>query len=232
MNIADKLTTIAENEQKVYDAGYNLGDYNHGLQIWQNIFGHITDNLYQRVFQLLDFSNYEFVKPIAPKGNANCSLMFCSYKGEYLPKNLDFSGVSSSANITSIFSWATNLLEIPDIGLPAMNSYAEFVHAAYRLKKIEIMRVHKDTAFSNAFIYSGNMKLEEIYFEGEIGQNLNFGKCPNLIHNSLMNIIEHLYDYASEGSAETYTLTLGSTNLAKLSSDEIAIGEAKGWVIK
>ena len=51
-----------------------------------------------------------------------------------------------------------------------------------------------------------------------------------LTHDSLMNVINNLYDIASKG-VKTQKLTLGSTNLAKLTKEEIAIATNKGWSV-
>lgn len=65
----------------------------------------------------------------------------------------------------------------------------------------------------------------------------NYSNCTKLTHDSLMNIINGLYDLnltynvAGGGTLYTQKLTLGSTNLAKLTADEIAIATNKGWAV-
>lgn len=65
---------------------------------------------------------------------------------------------------------------------------------------------------------------------------LSFNSC-DLTHESLMSIINNLYDLnlaydvANGGTLYTQQLTLGSTNLAKLTSAEIAIATNKGWTV-
>ena len=54
--------------------------------------------------------------------------------------------------------------------------------------------------------------------------------CDKLTHDSLMSIINGLYDIASLG-IKTQQVFLGSTNLAKLTSEEIAIATNKGWTV-
>lgn len=49
-----------------------------------------------------------------------------------------------------------------------------------------------------------------------------------LTHDSMIAMLENLYDY-SDGT--THTLTLGTTNLERLSAEEIAIGTNKNWTI-
>ena len=57
--------------------------------------------------------------------------------------------------------------------------------------------------------------------------NLNFSTCYSLTHETLIKILNALYDYST--SEDTYTLALGSANLAKLTDEEIAIATNKGW---
>lgn len=54
--------------------------------------------------------------------------------------------------------------------------------------------------------------------------------CDKLTHDSLMSIIDGLYDIASLG-IQTQSVYLGSKNLAKLTSEEIAIATNKGWTV-
>ena len=60
-----------------------------------------------------------------------------------------------------------------------------------------------------------------------IGANFDVSQCPNLTHDSLMSIINNLVQVSS-----SKTLTLGATNLAKLSDEEKAIATNKGWTLK
>lgn len=57
---------------------------------------------------------------------------------------------------------------------------------------------------------------------------LNLSDSPSLTHDSLMNVINNLYDIKSKG-VKTQTLQLGDTNKAKLTAEEIAIATNKGW---
>lgn len=59
---------------------------------------------------------------------------------------------------------------------------------------------------------------------------LNLSSSTKLTHDSLMNVINNLYDIASKG-CQPQSLQLGSTNLAKLTAEEVAIGTSKGWSI-
>lgn len=64
---------------------------------------------------------------------------------------------------------------------------------------------------------------------------LDLSSCTLLTHESLMNVINGLYDLnltynvANGGTLYRQSLVLGSTNLPKLTADEIAIATNKGW---
>ena len=57
--------------------------------------------------------------------------------------------------------------------------------------------------------------------------DLSLASCSNLTHDSLLNVINEAADVTSSPK----TLTLGSTNLAKLTDEEKAIATSKGWTL-
>ena len=64
-----------------------------------------------------------------------------------------------------------------------------------------------------------------------ISLTLNLSDSPLLTHDSLMNVINNLYDIKSKG-LKPQMLQLGDTNKAKLTAEEIAIATNKGWNVK
>ena len=57
--------------------------------------------------------------------------------------------------------------------------------------------------------------------------DLNLSPCPNLTKESLLNV----FNEAADVTASPKTLTLGETNLAKLTDEEKAIATNKGWTL-
>lgn len=87
------------------------------------------------------------------------------------------------------------------------------------------------------YMFSGCTKLTHVGGLTNFGKNPNllypaamFQDCNNLTHDSIMNIINNLYDRATAGYS-VVTLPLGSTNLGRISNDEIAIATNKGWTV-
>ena len=59
---------------------------------------------------------------------------------------------------------------------------------------------------------------------------LDLRSSKKLTHDSLMNVINNLYDIATKG-CKAQKLTLGTDNMAKLTAEEIAIATNKGWTV-
>ena len=237
MSIAEKLTTIAENEQRVYDSGYDKAERDKELKIWEILSGNGTRIRYEKCFYSASFpKDYTFAKPIVPN---YCTQMFYDMKGQF-PKNIDLSNVKPSNMTTSnesnqnsgLFAWSVNATYLYDMGLQAPGVYFSTWSYCKALKTIEKIRVTKSTKFSGSSIgppFEQCGALENVTFEGEIGQNLSMSSCSKLTYESLSNIISCLYDYSAEGV--TKTLTLHATAKARLTEDDIKTITDKGWTL-
>lgn len=79
-------------------------------------------------------------------------------------------------------------------------------------------------------IFSGVPNVEKISFAKEtIKINLSVSGLSKLSVESLLSILYGLYNYGEDTSGTTHTLTLGATNLAKLTDEQKAIATEKGW---
>ena len=121
------------------------------------------------------------------------------FQGSYITDTKVPIDFTDVGNNSQTFAWATRIVTIHKV-----------IYAA---------NVALD---SNAF--SGCSKLENITVDGFLGSNMKFSDCPLLTHDSLMSIINHLATVS-----ETKTLTLGATNLAKLTDAEKTKATEKGW---
>lgn len=63
--------------------------------------------------------------------------------------------------------------------------------------------------------------------------SIYMSSCTLLTHDSLMNVINNLYDINlnSNINNEICFLSIGSTNIAKLTEEEIAIATEKKWTV-
>ena len=64
--------------------------------------------------------------------------------------------------------------------------------------------------------------------------SLNLSPCSSLTQTSLLNTIDGLYDFTGNGlnpGSAQGTLTLGTTNINKLTDEQKAIATSKGWTL-
>lgn len=107
-----------------------------------------------------------------------------------------------------LFAGATNLEYVEKVILPPTNDL-EFKHMGFE-----------------------QPMLTHIAFENEFLSYVKFHSSGRLTHQSLINILNALHDYANDSadsSGINKTCTLGATNLAKLTDDEKRIALDKGW---
>lgn len=80
--------------------------------------------------------------------------------------------------------------------------------------------------FSNGSCFTHCSALTTITGGPRFGVTVSFSDCHNLTHDSLMVIINGLQTVTT-----TQKLTLGATNLAKLTDEEKQIATDKGWTL-
>lgn len=233
MSISDKLTAIAENQQKVYDAGQSAErerfwdinqDYGNRVN-YQNGYGgkgFNFDNFYPK-YDVRSIDN-------------SMSQCFATWQGEMcsgsLKQRFEECGVvldtSKATSVNQMFYGSYRITEIPTIHLPAGVVNKQIFYMCYSLVTIEKVVVYEGTTYTNCF--DGCDALENVTFDGVIGQNgLNFSDCPNLSYESIMSVINCLKDYTGTGT--THSVTFGKNNLAKLTDEDKAIATEKGWTL-
>lgn len=107
-----------------------------------------------------------------------------------------------------------------------------WVQVFYSKRNLKIIDGEPLNLSSATYIYAlfdSTAQLEEVRFVKEsIPIRLNF-HSNYLSLESLLSILHGLKDYREDTSGTTYTLTLGTTNLAKLTDEQKAIATEKGW---
>ena len=104
--------------------------------------------------------------------------------------------------------------------------------SAANLTSVElILKEDGSNTFSNTFY--GCSKLTSLYITGgKIGKNgFSVADSPNLSKGSLESILNALADKSADTST-TWKVTLGATNLAKLTDEQKAIATEKGWILE
>ena len=125
-------------------------------------------------------------------------------------------------SLTSIDLNGWNTSKVTDMGY--MFQYCESL-TTLDLSGFDASKVTSSSGLK--FFGSSNMpQLTDFKAPKNMGANLDFSKCTNLTHDSLMSIINNLATVTS-----TKKLILGATNLAKLTDEEKAIATNRGWTI-
>lgn len=151
---------------------------------------------------------------------------------------LDF---SSATDIQKLFYNCKDLETIPSIDISSATNLEQVFYGCISLKTINLLDL--SSARDLYLIFNGCTNLENLGGFKDLGKNyetsksahfnlykLDLSMCNKLTHDSLMNVINNLYDIATAG-VQTQDLVLGATNLDKLSADEIAIATNKGWTV-
>lgn len=132
----------------------------------------------------------------------------------------------STANYTYMYS---TIEEIDTVDLSECSGCTATFSNAKQLKTIN--RCILGTAISTINnMYRSCEALENVGFEGTFSKTgLTLQYSPNLTKESIISLFNVLADV--NGSGSTYELTIGSTNLAKLTAEEKQIATQKGWDI-
>lgn len=201
--IAEKLTTIAENEQKVYDKGADDGK----RKYWKCFTVNGTRTDYKYAFMNTDFSGETIPSDLfRPTETSNFAFQY--YQGKSLPLGLDFSGVPigqtlSDSTTYRLFYYAEFLEEVYDIKLPNQRAYQSMFENCTSLKKVEKLVVYSIATFGKTFKNCNS--LVDIIFDGVIGRSINFQYSPLSIA-SMKNIISCLANYSTDNTG-TNTVT-------------------------
>ena len=177
-----------------------------------------TSNVTDMRYMFNSCTNLTTIPQINTSNVTNMSLMFASCANLTTIPQLDTSNVTDMSNM---FSGCRKITTIPQLnGEKLINVYRNF---------------YSCTSLEN---FNGLINLGQ---EFSTSQNANYynytldlSSSTSLTEQSLINILNNLYDIATKG-CKTQTVTLGATNLAKLTSTEgqqaLANAQSKGWNI-
>lgn len=158
---------------------------------------------------------------------------------------------SNADNMIAMFSGCVNLIQVP---LLDTSNVVHFDEMFYNCSSLTVV-----PQFNTSSLYSANLMLagcsklisvplldftkaeqlrsmllacsELVELGGftNLSVNLDLSSSRKLTADSIMNVINEAKDLSETGG--TATLTLGSTNIAKLTEEQIAIASSKGWTL-
>ena len=238
MSIADKLTLIAENQQKVYEAGQAAGGYSDGYEagrydeldlFWETYQlggartgygddygrGYWTDETFKPKYTLYPTNGN------GPQFKGSTITNYEALKMVDFSKHTYWSEMFRDARMTHL-----GVLDVRRRWTPYT-----FVDTFYgsNIETIDKFIVRDDGVLKLKDCFNGAYHLTNIVFEGVIGEDISFKACSNLTCDSIMSVIGCLQDISGTGT--TKTLTLHATAKERITEEDIAIATQKGWTV-
>ncbi len=218
MSIAQKLTEIAENVPKVFEAG-KKAEYD---TFWDSFQQNGNRRQYINGFysscKCWSKANFKPKYDIICEGDTSR----CFYAWESLPEGVNIGAILKEQGVTLDTSKATNMTafmaygydiigELPTISFESAGANTTGALRSVAVTKIEKLIVTEQTNFSNMFLYCYNLK--EIEFEGTVANDkLDLSYSKALSAQSLESVILAL-------STETSALTVKLPNTAQATYD-------------
>lgn len=158
---------------------------------------------------------------------------------------------SKANNMTAMFSGCINLLQVPLLNTANVMHFDDMFYNCSSLTTVP--QFNTSSLYSANLMFGGCSKLVSLplldFTKAEqlrsmllacseltdlkgfinLAVNLDLSSSRKLTAESLMNVINEAKDLSETGG--TATLTLGTTNIAKLTEEQIAIASSKGWTL-
>ena len=167
----------------------------------------------------LDLSNFDTSQVTSMAYMFN----YCRFLTSLNISNFDTSKVTDMSYMFYYCEYLTSL-DISDFNTSNVTNMNQMFYNCPKLKNIVgTLNMQKVTSASNMLEYCS--ALEEVHIHN-LGVDLKLSNSYKITHDCLVELINNLQTVTS-----TKTLTLGSTNLAKLTDAEKQVATNKGWTL-
>lgn len=235
--VFESLKRVSENVTRVYQSGIAVGVKQAGEVVKNEFWDGFTDNgertMYARAFY---YWGCEYIRPtrkIIPTTADSAMNVFTQnlklkkVEAAYFDFSQKPRGTGTQSGYYFTFYNCKALEEIEDIGMQPDFTYNNAFANCVKLHTIAKMRADEDTAFTNAFDFCN--ALQNVTFEGVIGQNLNVKWSTRLSRGSISNIVSCLSDTAS---GKTLTLSKTAVDNAFTTDEWNALADTKkNWTV-
>ena len=163
------------------------------------------------------FSGCHSLVEIPTLDTSNGKFLAAMFAGCSSLKQIPLLNTKSCTDINGMFEGCTSLETVPILDASNVGDISKIFKDCPSLVMLGGLK-NLGMDYSSAYYIHAN--------KSEYTLDLSYS--PLLTHDSLMNVINNLYDIKSKG-VKPQTLQLGDTNKAKLTVEEIAIATNKGW---
>ena len=144
-----------------------------------------------------------------------------------LVARLKYSDTANGKKFSNMFNYCGALTSIPQLDTSNGKNFGSMFNNCRALTSISLLNMSNVSGTNWSSMFYNCPALKNVTFEGTIpvrGNMSVFSSCPNLTVESLMSFINALTNMSDTA---TYTITIGSTNLAKLTEEQIQIATDK-----
>ena len=136
--------------------------------------------------------------------------------------------LSKGTIFSSAWSSCSSLTTFPEVDLSNGTTFNYAWSNCYDLTSLPALDLSKSTNFQGAWNYCSSITTLGGF--GAIKTSIDLQFCFDLTVESIMNVITQAADL-NELGLSSRTMTLGSTNLAKLTDEQKAVATNKGWTL-
>ena len=217
------ITKEVSSMKPFFDAGgkcaYSIATSFDGA-IQYNDTSNVTDMSYM-------FSNCSSLTTIPLLDTSNVTNMESMFQSCYNLTSIPQLDTSNVTDMYNMLSYCTSLTSIPQLDTSNVTYMNSMFFNCASLTSIPQLDTSNVTNMNSMF--SNCSRLEEIHMIN-MKVSFNISSSTKFTRESLLEIINNCYDLTTLN--KTATLTMGSTNLAKLTEEDKAIATAKGWTLK
>lgn len=186
------------------------------------------------------FSGCKNLESLVLNGTEDGAILYANYMFQDCIelKEVPYFNSSNVITLSSCFSNCKSLKKITEFDTGKATEMREMFNECVALEEICELNCQNTRNVQGMFYNNSSLKtlggLKDIgkaYTGSSVNYtsyNLNLTMSSNLTKQSLLNVINGLYDLASHNKP-AQGLFLGDVNLAKLTAEEIAIATNKGW---
>ena len=143
-------------------------------------------------------------------------------------KTLEYCNTSNFTDMSQMFEECSKIteLDLSSFDTSKVTNMSMMFKYCESLASLNLSNWDTSNVTNMSYMFYGCTELVNFIAPNNISTAVDFSSCTKLTHDSLMSIINNLATVTT-----TTKLTLGSTNLAKLTTSEKAIATNKGWTL-
>jgi surface protein len=151
-------------------------------------------------------------------------------------ESIPFFDTHNVVTMDEMFAGCRNLTTIPQLDTSNVSSVYYTFSSCNSLTSLPLLNFMNVENTNVIFGYNSNTSITDLGGFKDLGMVSDgyygslLGVLPNLTHESLMNVINNLYDRRSAGYMDT-EVEFGETNLNKLNDNEKLLAINKGWIL-